>query len=224
MKNRLKPTGHLGTFCFPSIIKSSSLSVFLLLLSMAGNSQLHWGVKGGLNLSTSTEAFGGARTRLAGNGGAKIWVPLGKRFFLEPELLFSGKGYRTKVSEEAKSAYRFNYISLPVLFSFLFDCKTRILAGPEIGYLVGAKRHYQSDELKVTSNIRPYISDKIEVGLAAGLNHQFTKRMHAEVRYVLGLTKLHQDYFASTTAISIAGYNRVIQIGLVYDLTKKKSQ
>ncbi|HSC54585.1 MAG TPA: porin family protein [Phnomibacter sp.] len=221
--NSFNLAAYAGLLRFPSFVKISFLVGFLIM-SVMGNAQLQWGVKAGLNLSTSTEGHGGSETKFGGYGGAKIWVPLGKRFFLEPELLFSGKGYRNQSYNEDRSAYRFNYITVPVLFSYLFDCKTRLLAGPEIGYLVNAKANYQGSGYNETRDIMSAISSKTDVGLAMGLDHQFTKRMHAEIRYVLGLTKVHQDYSYPSRTISVAGYNRVIQVGLAYDLAKKKSQ
>lgn len=186
--------------------------LILLFTSIVSFSQVNFGIKGGLNISKSNDS----KTRFAGYGGARLYVPISGKFSFDPEFLFSGKGFTIPGDDDQRTAYRLNYITTPLLFSYLFDCKTRLLAGAEVGYQLSAKMHDSKDN--ETSDAKSEYPHSFDVGLAVGVDYKISKRLHAEVRYVHGLTTIHQLNFNGTTYNN--GYNRVFQVGMVYDLKK----
>ena len=58
-----------------------------------------------------------------------------------------------------------------------------------------------------------------DLGLCAGIDLQFSKKLHAEIRYVHGVTKIYRPYAPvfSSEKNDMIGYNRVLQSGLIYD-------
>ena len=106
---------------------------------------VHFGVKAGLNYSnvydTEGEEFE-ANPKLGFAGGMFLAVPIGKFIGIQPELLFSQKGFQAS-GRLLGSTYNFtrttSYIDIPVMLALKPSEFVTILAGPQYSYLVKQK-------------------------------------------------------------------------------------
>jgi Outer membrane protein beta-barrel domain len=126
------------------VILSIVAIAFILQLSNAQSGFL-FGVKGGANYSneydsktsdfTSTSKFGFA-------GGAFFAIPIGKYIGIQPEILFSQKGFKAsgKVLGSAYDLTRTtNYIDIPLLLTIKPIEYVSIVVGPQYSYLMKQK-------------------------------------------------------------------------------------
>ncbi|MBC3540437.1 porin family protein [Rufibacter sediminis] len=123
---------------------------------------------------------------------------------LQPELLFSQRGYQYKDEEytinnttyKSKGDMNYNYLDLPVLLKInagglFFE------GGPQVSYLLGIK---DKTETKIGSrdydNSRRIDKDdlsELEIGYAAGLGYQLENGLSLGLRYTGGINKLAKE-------------------------------
>lgn len=104
----------------------------------SGETGLQMGAVVGANFFT----FGGSdasnvTTRTAFYAGTALTIPLGRTFFLQPELLYSAEGAKTSVVDSTfgtiEGTFKLAYISVPVLFGLNLGgggSGLRLYAGP----------------------------------------------------------------------------------------------
>lgn len=104
--------------------------------------KLTFGLKAGLNYSNVYDSKGEEFTSNAKLGlaaGAALSIPIGKYLGIQPEVLYSQKGFRGK-GKVLGGNYSFtrttDYIDVPVLFQFKPSEFISIVAGPQISFLV----------------------------------------------------------------------------------------
>lgn len=106
---------------------------------------LRLGVKAGLNYSNvydSRTADFEADSKFGFVGGAFMSIPMGKYFGLQPEILFSQKGFKGTGSlfgSEYKFTRTTSYIDLPLQLAFKPSEFITLLAGPQYSYLLSQK-------------------------------------------------------------------------------------
>jgi hypothetical protein len=100
------------------------------------------GLKAGVNYSNVYDAQGQdfvANPKLGFAGGAFLTIPIGKYIGIQPEVLFSQKGFQATGSILG-SSYNLtrttNYIDIPILFSLKPSEFLTLLAGPQFSYLL----------------------------------------------------------------------------------------
>jgi len=106
-------------------------------------SNLNFGVKAGLNLSTvydtQSEDFN-ADPKFGFVTGVFVAIPIGKFLGFHPEILFSQKGYQATGTYIGLIDYVFtrtsNYIDLPLLISFKPTEMLTLVGGPQYSYLI----------------------------------------------------------------------------------------
>jgi len=104
--------------------------------------KLHLGLKIGVNVSNVYDTQGQQFTADAKAGlaaGAFLSIPIGKYLGVQPEILFSQKGYQTSNSILGfgyKYTHTANFIDVPLLFAFKPIPLITILAGPEYSFLI----------------------------------------------------------------------------------------
>jgi len=105
----------------------------------------NFGLKGGVNYSNvydeKGEAFQ-ADPKFGLAAGAFVSIPLGKLFAIQPEILYSQKGFKA-TGVILGSTYKFtrttNYIDVPILFAVRPVEFLSIVAGPQYSYLISKK-------------------------------------------------------------------------------------
>lgn len=110
--------------------------------------QLIFGIKAGMNVSNVWDEQGSdfvADPKLGAVGGVFLAVPIGKYFGVQPEVLFSQKGFKGEGSLLG-FPYSFtrttSYIDVPLLFQFKPIPYFTLLAGPQFSYLLKEKNVY----------------------------------------------------------------------------------
>jgi hypothetical protein len=173
------------------------LSGVIVLLLASGTSAFaqtrNWGAKGGLNmatLSSDDKASPDFKFRFGLVAGGFYTLPIGERFEVQPEALFSQQG--AALDEQGVSAkIKVDYLTVPILARYRFAPRGHglvVYGGPSIGFKVSAKAtaNFGSEDIKTD------ISDDIEtvdVGVAAGAAYE-SGRMSLEGRYTFGLSDI----------------------------------
>ncbi|AZA54889.1 porin family protein [Chryseobacterium sp. G0201] len=202
----------------------------------ASKSPVTFGVKAGMNVSSiSTTSEVDIKSKIGFNAGAFANIPLSSKFSIQPEILYSGLGAKSKNSNEytidnsttkIKETYTtsLNYLSVPVMVQYNLLPNLYVEAGPEFGFLLGGKN---KGDLSVTTTsgsntntVNNSYSEKINkknyngfnVGLGIGAGYYFTPNFGVSARYVAGVTELTKSLGNNTDS----NYNNVFQVGLMY--------
>lgn len=123
-----------ATFMFGSMFAQKSSSDF--------REKLSFGVKAGINISNVYDSQGeqfNADSKLGLAAGVFVALPIGKYFGVQPEILFSQKGYKgsgSLLGSEYSYSYTSNYIDVPLLFAIKPISMITIVVGPQYSFLV----------------------------------------------------------------------------------------
>jgi hypothetical protein len=131
-------------------VKGLVITAVFILFSISVNAQLHWGLRGGLNLSTmsgwedANEVNGvgipGYSTGYSAGShlGLISQYDLSTEFFLQSELLFSIQGIKEKARDYRTETSRLNFIQLPVYagckINIVSDLHFIVAAGPFLAF------------------------------------------------------------------------------------------
>jgi len=193
----------------------------LALLILAGisfataNAQFAFGIKAGANFSNvSGNGLDGISTStLTGfNGGFYVRLPLGHGFAIQPELVYSGQGFKTDVSDVTVTEHE-NYINFPILLKYTHFSGLFLETGPQFGYLMTANEKAQgvSEDNKNSFNAA-------DVAWVFGIGFKIPATpLAVDARYNLGISNIaSNDNAGGSSSSSI--HNGVFQIGLMYTL------
>lgn len=123
-----------ATFMFGSMFAQKSSSDF--------REKLSFGLKAGINISNVYDSQGeqfNADPKIGLAAGVFVALPLGKYFGVQPEILFSQKGYKgtgSLLGSNYSYSYTSNYIDVPLLFAIKPISMITILVGPQYSFLV----------------------------------------------------------------------------------------
>jgi hypothetical protein len=115
--------------------------------------QFHFGLKAGANYSNVYDIKGQDFTadyKFGFAGGIFIAIPLGNYFGIEPEILYSQKGYESNGSilgASYKITHSADYIDIPILLQIKPSDFLTIVAGPQYSYLISTKNKFNSSLL-----------------------------------------------------------------------------
>lgn len=104
--------------------------------------RLLFGIKGGVNASNVINEKGEALSvdgKLGIVGGVFLAIPIGKYFGIQPELLYSQKGFKATgvlLGHTYQVTRTSTFIDLPILFAFKPSEFITLLAGPNYAYLL----------------------------------------------------------------------------------------
>lgn len=163
-----------------------------------------FGVKGGVNISmiTGPDAYDSSDNALGVHGGVLMQYNLIKMVYIQPELLYTQKGYNFQYSllgVETKIADSYDYIELPVLLKLnlvVGDVQIQPYAGPTFSYLIVAKSKRTSS---IGENSETHVDDmigqmnRIDFGIGFGADVVLSDRVMLGARYNLGLSKIYKD-------------------------------
>lgn len=133
-----------------------------ILTGTATAQHVNIGVKGGLNIYSLSEGSQYS-SKLGLNLGLLGHVHLTDQFALQPEIYYSGQGAKI---ESSNINLNLDYINVPVLLQYMFDNGFRIQAGPQLGFLVGAKRKAGDTTVNVKDEY-----ESLDVGLGIGASY-----------------------------------------------------
>ncbi|MDP3679851.1 MAG: porin family protein [Flavobacterium sp.] len=168
-----------------------------------------FGVKGGLNISTITNAdVDGVNTKsLVGfHVGFFGEFMISNKFAIQPEVLYSAQG--TELEFEGISGdLKLDYITIPVMAKYYVADAFSLELGPQIGFLVSAKAKSGGESEDVKDDLK-----STDVSLNFGAGYDITPNFMIGVRYSLGLTRLQDEIFPGEDESK----NSVFQISVGY--------
>jgi hypothetical protein len=139
------------------------------------------GPKAGYNISNVYDAKGenfDADSKVGFVAGVFFSIPISTLVGLQPEILFSQKGFQA-TGTLSGSSYEIsrttNYIDLPVLFTLKPGRVVTLLAGPQFSYLIKQKDLFDSNILN-TSLIQEFENDSVRkntLGFLGGIDFNF---------------------------------------------------
>jgi len=203
--------------------------------------KIDYGVKAGLNVSgldlvspnsNTNNKLSGAKyhSRVDFHLGGYATLKFKKKLALQPELLFSRQGQLYSTSRYSNLRTRLSYINIPVLIKYYPTKWLNVYAGPQVGFLVGAKGDMVPSNnvggvATMLSDVKQYMN-VIDFSLTGGLGLEFPKGISASVRYNFGFSDINKFKGGSTTpSFSTARtLNQVIQISLGYKLNQAKKK
>lgn len=174
-----------------------------------GKEDMAFGIKGGLNISTITNAdVDGVNSKsLVGfHVGFFGEFMLGDKFAIQPEVLYSTQG--TKIEFEGiKGDLKLDYIAIPVMAKYYVADSFSLELGPQIGFLVSAKAKSGGESEDVKDELK-----STDVSLNFGLGYDITENFMIGARYNLGLTRLQDELLPGEDESK----NSVFQISIGY--------
>lgn len=135
-----------------------SMILAAVLIAVAGYSQtsdsresLKFGIKVGGNLSNIYDEEGKdfiAENKIGFVGGAFIAIPLGKFIGIQPEVMYSEKGFKA-TGKTLLGSYDFkrtlSYLDIPIQFQLKPIKEVTILVGPQFSYLLRTKNDFNGN-------------------------------------------------------------------------------
>jgi Outer membrane protein beta-barrel domain len=158
-------------------------------------SDFHFGIKAGLNISNVYDTKGEDFVAKAKAGvaiGAFIQIPLGSIIGVQPEILYSQKGFRG-TGKILGSPYSYtrttNYLDIPLLLAIKPINELTILVGPQYSFLLSEKNEFENtlftsvqeqqfDNDNIRKNTLAFLGgadfnfDKVVIGVRAGWDVQ----------------------------------------------------
>ena len=180
------------------------------------------GIKGGLNASSlfySTDGASNKKERIGFHAGLFAQIPAGEFFAVQPELLYMTKGASANyniIGFNGTNTFKLNYAELPVLATFKLGQAVEIQAGPYVGYLLNSNVNSNGDFGSGSSSINRDNFNKVDYGLAGGINIYFGKTF-VGARYEQGLQKIANSGAASTLLGNAKNSVGLISIGYSFN-------
>ncbi|MEQ9443746.1 MAG: porin family protein [Cyclobacteriaceae bacterium] len=209
---------------------------FILLLNLGICSclmaQVSVGLKAGGALANHvykgiglTSGGNGDNLKLTYLGGLFVSVPISEKFIIQPEILYSDKGYRagwTSLSGASTTYNRhnFHYISVPIMLQYRLLDKLTVELGPEIGYLLSASQNIE--HMGSSPSDFPY--KDLDIALNIGVGYSLSDRWNLNLRYNMGISDVSEDFTISVIGrdepvlISNSTYNCSLQFSVGFRL------
>jgi Outer membrane protein beta-barrel domain len=126
--------------------KLLTLAVFCITVSAANAQKIHVGIKGGANINKLTGKSFDDQFSFGYHVGGFFSVGLGKKFAIQPEVLFNQINVDT--SSSYSTVYQFNkvdkvqlkYLSIPILLNYKPIKFLTLQAGPQFGILTNKNK------------------------------------------------------------------------------------
>ena len=185
--------------------KTAIFVASLFLLFTAKAQDVHFGVKGGVNVSQLHFSDNTPTNSKAGlHLGVLAHIHLTKTWAIQPELLYSQEG-----AKNPGVTYNLNYLNVPVLLQYMFENGFRLEGGPQVGFLLNAKTKTGN----VTVDYKRFKSTAFSIPL--GLGYLTSSGLGLDARYVFGISNIY-DLNNPTC------HSNVFQLGLFYQLSDTK--
>lgn len=208
----------------------------LFTFGIASAQDVRFGVKAGANFASLTgDAIADdVKMKAGAHVGGLVEFKFTDKISLQPELLYSMQGAKTTDRfddglgniERTKSKVNLSYINVPVMLKIYPVNGFFIQAGPQIGFLVGAKSkdettftdpgnltRIESTEVDIKDDLKT-----VDVSFNAGLGYDFTENFFVDARYSFGLTNIYDapDFLGAFGITELDAKNSNITVSLGY--------
>ena len=210
---------------------------FAFAQKATSNSPVRFGVKAGMNVASLSKdaTLEDQKSKIGFNAGVFATIPLASSFSIQPEILYNDLGaksvYKYSTGNETngvktKNSYSTNlgYVAVPVMFQYNFVPNFYVEAGPEFGFLVGAKEKGDSEVTtyvggtattatkSYSESINKDYLNTFNFGIGLGAGYYFTDNIGITARYTAGITDVAKDRPNGSDKVK----NNVFQVGLAY--------
>jgi hypothetical protein len=179
----------------------------VMAFGFANAQKTRFGVKGGLNLTTFAGGnYWDAKSLVGFQVGGFAEIKVIERLAIQPEVLFSTQGAKLE-GNFGDFDDKLNYINVPVLAKFFITKQFTVEAGPQLGFLVSAKRegHDAKDIFK-----------SVDTGFNFGAGYNFTDNVSVNLRYTVGLSNIADYEVDNTEQYLDSPKNSVLALTLGY--------
>ncbi len=170
----------------------------------AANAQV-MGIKGGLNFANISD-YGGD-SRLSANVGLYFHTKINNTWAIQPEILYSGEGYKYTTITGNQMVLALNYIQVPVMFQVSPVKEFYFEFGPQVGFLTSA--NIKDNNGNKTDQMGGY--NKVNFSLNAGVGIHATRELGFFARYSFGMSDITMNDNRSY-------YSNVGQLGMTIRL------
>jgi hypothetical protein len=138
-------------------------------------SKLQFGLKAGGNLSNVYDSKNQdfkADYKIGFAAGAFLAIPIGKFLGLQPEILFSQKGYKaagTVLTIPYEFTHTTTYIDVPLLLALKPSEHVTLLAGPQYSFLMNQKDVFKSGSLNI-NEVQDFHNDRSVLCFLGGID------------------------------------------------------
>lgn len=192
--------------------------VFFTAVSFAtahAQGQFQFGVKGGLNVSTVTvsNGFDGySYSSLANfNAGVFFKIPfLAPGLSLQPEVLYSGQGFKSNDGSGGEYAEHVNYLNIPVLAKYTWPGGFFLETGPQLSLKLNAKDKENGISQDISSAY-----NGADFSWVVGIGFKIPQSpVGFDFRYNTGILNIANDSYYGNGYGQYAVRNEVFQIDL----------
>ena len=176
-----------------------------------------FGVKAGINLSNVYDEEGDdfvADSKVGFAGGAFVSIPLGTFVGIQPEVMFSQKGFKFESNGllgDNKFTRTTSHLDIPVHLQIKPIESLSILVGPQFSYLLNTKNEFNGYRAEQEQEINDENYKKGVIGLSAGVDFNIDNFI-LSARAAWDLSKTNEDGEES----SLRYKNQVIQFTVGY--------
>lgn len=185
-----------------------------------GRSTFGIGVKGGVNFASFSgdgyNAFDNSG-RTSFNAGVVAELPVAMNFAIQPEIMYSGQGFKFKNTGSGDVSLDLDYINIPVLAKYYFLDGFYAVAGPQLGFNINSKIKNNADFGNVSGDSQRNLDDSnfkdLEFGINVGLGYKLPSGFFVDARYIIGLTDVYDN---GNLPVNLDAKNAVFQASIGY--------
>jgi hypothetical protein len=175
------------------------------------------GVKAGLTLANQKYSSDGfsldTKAKPGIHGGVFAVVMITENFGIQPELLFTMQGANWDFQGD-DGKFKYNYLTLPVLFRYNITEMISVHAGPQLGLLLSAELEEEDGDTEDWKDS----TKGMDFGAAGGVEVVLPNGLGFGGRYVIGLSNVADDPDFDDLDIK----NRAFQLYVFYKIFGKK--
>jgi hypothetical protein len=173
----------------------------LLIPTLQSQEKIQFGLKGGVNFTTMTpnDYLTDEKYKTGLYLGATVEIPLGKKFSIQPEILYSKQGVKGNVplysllflgqpNPTRPAEHQLDYIKIPVLAKLYFAKNFSLEIGPSFNFLV-------NDKLTYLSSIQSDLAEKFELGGVVGFSYKVKSNFVVNANYLNGFSNVLKSPF-----------------------------
>lgn len=175
----------------PNAMKQLILIFIGILTALTASAQLSVGVKGGLNIASSTDSD--TKSKPGFYAGVVMELPMNSFIGIQPEVVYSRQGSMHK-AEGVKMWEKYNYLNIPVLAKFYLLKIFSLEVGPQFGFMLDGKYREKSGGVAIEYDLNNDHYRTFDLSLAVGLSVKVTRHMDISARYNIGLTNVNKKY------------------------------
>ena len=157
-----------------------------------------------MNISSITgdaDLYGDVSSKIGFQVGGFAEIKISDKFAIQPELLYSAQGAKSKNSELGgtsiyKSTIKLAYLNIPLMAKYYVDEGFSLEAGPQLGFLLSAEDEeieiFEGESTTTTTDIKD-ASNSTDFAFNVGAGYDVAENINLGLRYSIGLSNIVKD-------------------------------